>query len=113
MAPTDAELIRRARKDPDAFGELYLRHRAQLYRWAGTGSYHLSGFGDYRPGANIGHHEAEAFVRQRAGAGALAHGRIQLQPHWKTDYQQLAASYVSSLATPHALAHHEPAHTEG
>jgi RNA polymerase sigma-70 factor (ECF subfamily) len=33
VAPTDAELIRRARKDPDAFGELYLRHRAQLYRW--------------------------------------------------------------------------------
>jgi RES domain-containing protein len=29
----DAQLIREARKDPDAFAELYLRHRAALYRW--------------------------------------------------------------------------------
>ena len=33
VAATDAELIRRARKDPDALAELYLRHRAQLYAW--------------------------------------------------------------------------------
>ena len=30
---TDAQLIQRAREDPDAFAELYLRHRAPLYRW--------------------------------------------------------------------------------
>src|SRR3954469_995827 len=30
---SDAELIRDARKSPDAFAELYLRHRAALYRW--------------------------------------------------------------------------------
>ena len=29
----DAQLIRDARDDPDAFAELYLRHRASLYRW--------------------------------------------------------------------------------
>ena len=33
MAATDAELIRRARDDPDALGELYLRYRAHLYAW--------------------------------------------------------------------------------
>jgi len=33
VAASDAELIRRARKDADAFSELYLRHHAQLYRW--------------------------------------------------------------------------------
>ena len=30
---TDAELIKTARSDPDAFGELYLRHAAAVHRW--------------------------------------------------------------------------------
>ena len=30
---SDAQLIREARSDPDAFAELYLRHRDALYRW--------------------------------------------------------------------------------
>lgn len=33
MAASDAELLRRARRDPDALGELYLRHRAAMYAW--------------------------------------------------------------------------------
>jgi RNA polymerase sigma-70 factor (ECF subfamily) len=33
VAATDAELIRRAREDPEALAELYLRYRAQLYAW--------------------------------------------------------------------------------
>jgi RNA polymerase sigma-70 factor (ECF subfamily) len=33
MAVCDAELIRRARDDPDALGELYLRHRDRVYAW--------------------------------------------------------------------------------
>ncbi len=40
-----------------------------LYRWNGTGSYHMSGFGDYRPGTNIGHQEVEAFVRTTGKPG--------------------------------------------
>jgi RNA polymerase sigma factor (sigma-70 family) len=33
VAATDAELIRRAREDPEALAELYLLYRAQLYAW--------------------------------------------------------------------------------
>jgi RNA polymerase sigma-70 factor (ECF subfamily) len=33
VAGTDAQLIRRARNDPEALGELYMRHRGQLYSW--------------------------------------------------------------------------------
>jgi RNA polymerase sigma factor (sigma-70 family) len=33
VAATDAELIRRARWDPEALAELYLRYRDQLYGW--------------------------------------------------------------------------------
>jgi RNA polymerase sigma-70 factor, ECF subfamily len=33
MAATDAQLITRAREDPEALAELYLRYRERLYRW--------------------------------------------------------------------------------
>jgi RNA polymerase sigma-70 factor (ECF subfamily) len=33
VADSDAQLLRRAREDPDALAELYLRHPAQLYAW--------------------------------------------------------------------------------
>lgn len=33
VAESDAELLRRARADPDALGELYLRYRAELQAW--------------------------------------------------------------------------------
>ncbi|HEY0602796.1 MAG TPA: glycosyltransferase [Herpetosiphonaceae bacterium] len=68
-----------------------------LYRWGGTGSYHLSSFGYHRPGANIGHHEVEAHIRWHAAAGQIRHGHIQLTPRWKQDYQQVVADYLESL----------------
>jgi RNA polymerase sigma factor (sigma-70 family) len=33
VSESDAQLLRRARQDPEALGELYLRYRDQLYRW--------------------------------------------------------------------------------
>ena len=33
MGTTDAQLITRAREDPEALAELYLRYRERLYRW--------------------------------------------------------------------------------
>lgn len=33
MSDTDAALLRRARSDPEALGELYLRYRDELHRW--------------------------------------------------------------------------------
>jgi len=33
MGATDAQLITRAREDPEALAELYLRYRERLYRW--------------------------------------------------------------------------------
>jgi GR25 family glycosyltransferase involved in LPS biosynthesis/glycosyltransferase involved in cell wall biosynthesis len=78
-----------------------------LYRWNGTGSYHISAFGDYHPSANIGHQEVEEFVHQRASQGAIPQGRILLQPHWNTDYRQLASCYIATLAEAEALVQSE------
>jgi RNA polymerase sigma-70 factor (ECF subfamily) len=33
VSESDAELLRRARHDPEALGELYLRYRDELFRW--------------------------------------------------------------------------------
>jgi glycosyltransferase involved in cell wall biosynthesis len=67
-----------------------------LYRWSGTGSYHMSGFGNYAPGENAGHNQVEDFVKQRASRGQIRRGIIPLQPHWKWDYQQLVSEIIQS-----------------
>lgn len=68
-----------------------------LYRWAGTGSYHLSGFGGLKSGENVGHNEAEFFVRERANRGAVPRGRVPLEPHWNSDYRRLVSDYIQSM----------------
>src|SRR5262249_15416406 len=60
-----------------------------LYRWAGTGSYHMSGFGVYQAGHNVGHQDVEAFVHHQAQQGHIRHGHVALQPQWHTDYCHL------------------------
>jgi glycosyltransferase involved in cell wall biosynthesis len=69
-----------------------------LYRWSGTGSYHMSAFGDYAPGENVGHDQVEAFVEQRVNRGEIRQGTIPLRPHWKSDYQRLVNEAIQSMA---------------
>jgi len=69
-----------------------------IYRWGGTGSYHMSGFGHYKAGENVGHAQVESFVQQRAKRGEIRQGDIPLQPHWKSNYRQLVAGYLATLA---------------
>lgn len=69
-----------------------------IYRWYGTGSYHLSGFGGLKYGENSGNAEVAAYIHKRANRGELRQGSIPLQPHWKTDYRQLVSSYMATRA---------------
>ena len=71
-----------------------------LYRWSGTGSYHLSGHGDHVAGQNIGHSQVEASVNRQASSGQIPLGTVPLQPQWKTDYQQLVNEIMQSMAIP-------------
>ena len=75
-----------------------------IYRWAGTGSYHMSQFGNYKAGENVGHDQVETFIQQRANRGEIRQGAIPLQPCWQTDYRQLVASYIATLAEEQAQA---------
>ncbi|MBV8202376.1 MAG: glycosyltransferase family 2 protein [Acidobacteria bacterium] len=72
-----------------------------IYRWGGTGSYHMSGFGDYQAGGNVGHRQVEEYVRSRARQGDLARGRVRLIPRWRHDYPgQVAALLRAAPAQP-------------
>ena len=68
-----------------------------LYRWAGTGSYHMSGFGVYQAGENVGHDEVDVYVQQKIEQGKISQGDIFLNPHWKSDYQQVVSDYIKSM----------------
>ncbi len=69
-----------------------------IYRWGGTGTFHLSQFGELRVGQNVGYAEVAAFVQERAIRGEIPVGHIPLQPGWKLDYRQLVSSYIATLA---------------
>lgn len=63
-----------------------------IYRWAGTGSYHLSGYGQsgHEPEQVVSH------VRQQAVQGQIPTGCITLNPRWKSDYAALVLEHLNS-----------------
>jgi hypothetical protein len=64
-----------------------------IYRWAGTGSYHLSAMG----ADGQEHQKVAAYVEQQAAHGQIPHGEIRLQPQWKADYGALVQNYLATL----------------
>lgn len=104
---TGSDLVferRLAQRFPTAIAEYDVRPEDiyYIYRWGGTGSYHLSAFGDHERGKNVGHQDVEAYVQRRAAEGGILHGRIRLQPRWKHDYRRQVADHLRSLATSRA-----------
>lgn len=68
-----------------------------LYRWQGTGSFHLSVFGKDKTGKIPGNDKVAHYVAAKLKNGEVPSGRIELNPHWKQDYVGLAAAYVAEL----------------
>ena len=77
----EAEGSRRVVAEP-ALDEIYY-----IYRFPGTGSYHLSA-----AGWDKGMKEAERYVTQKAISGIH-----EVTPHWNQDYIQLAATAVEEM----------------
>jgi glycosyltransferase involved in cell wall biosynthesis len=67
-----------------------------LYRWYGTGSYHLSGFGRDGPDRS-GNDQVMEFVRDQLERGIIRPGRIALEPQWSVDYARLVKDHVATL----------------
>lgn len=62
-----------------------------IYRWGGTGSYHLSGYGR----GPAGHEGVQEYVERKVKQGAIRTGRIALEPQWNLDYTALVRLFVA------------------
>ncbi|MBL9133285.1 MAG: glycosyltransferase family 2 protein [Verrucomicrobiaceae bacterium] len=69
-----------------------------IYRWAGTGSFHLSAFGKDKPGEKAGSQKVSDSVQFKLKSGHLQSGEIWITPCWKCDYRELVANYLSQIA---------------
>lgn len=69
-----------------------------IYRWVGTGSFHLSNLGREQVGPNRGYAAVADFVRQRADAGEIPRGTVALEPHWKAEYPRWVADQIVALS---------------
>ena len=65
-----------------------------LYRWGGTASYHVSGFGQAE------YHRAVAdFVAEQVRLGRVSVGEFTLAPRWEADYVALVREYLAGVST--------------
>uniref|UniRef100_A0A7C4LJE9 Glycosyltransferase n=1 Tax=Schlesneria paludicola TaxID=360056 RepID=A0A7C4LJE9_9PLAN len=85
-----------AEKDDHALGsdELYY-----IYRWQGTGSYHLSAFGRDEGRSVPGQAKVAEFVQGQVREGKILTGMVRLKPAWREDYLGMARSKVGTPAT--------------
>lgn len=68
-----------------------------IYRWAGTGSYHISAFSQYREKAKSDHAMVEDYVSQQLSSGFIPKGEIFLNPYWKIDYVASAVQRLNQI----------------
>ncbi|MBX2999496.1 MAG: glycosyltransferase family 2 protein [Caldilineaceae bacterium] len=61
-----------------------------IYRWRGTASYHLSGWGEAS-----GEEESAAYAYRQLEQGQLDQGRIELHPCWRQDYETLVRNNLA------------------
>jgi glycosyltransferase involved in cell wall biosynthesis len=71
-----------------------------LYRWGGSGSYHLSAYGRDRDGAQTGQDLVSIAVAGQLAAGTIPAGRVLLNPTWRADYSALVRDLLYATTPP-------------
>ncbi len=69
-----------------------------LYRWGGTGSFHLSGFGRDKPGTESGNQKTAKYVEKQIAQRNVPSGFVKLTPQWQTDYRAMVRDYLQALS---------------
>ena len=64
-----------------------------LYRWGGTESFHVSGFGN-----GDSRRAVTDFVTEQVRLGRVPVGEVRLDPNWKVDYVALVREYLASAS---------------
>ena len=65
-----------------------------IFRWSGTGSYHLSGYGRDKEGKISGFNKIEEFIKSNP-----IESIVKLKPHWKKDYLQMTRDFLNMNIT--------------
>lgn len=65
-----------------------------IYRWQGTGSYHLSDFGLDQSDRPTGNVRVGDFVAERIRGGLIPTGEVHLQPRWNRDYLRCVTEFL-------------------
>jgi len=65
-----------------------------IYRWSGTGTFHLSGFGQDKKNKETGNKKVEEYIQRKIEKGEVPTGEIFLKPHWSVDYLQMVTDYI-------------------
>lgn len=63
-----------------------------IYRWKGTGSYHLSAMGADEQAPQ----KVVTYIAQQAARGLIPQGEVRLQPHWNSDYGALIQAQLTT-----------------
>ncbi len=114
----------RARFEAAQPARLPVSEMYHIYRWGGTGSYHLSILGNGDGDPTAAYRAAAAHVADEITAGRQRTGRIELEPRWHQEYGDLVAAFVEAVpeeqadaptvpaipATPQTLADLPPIH---
>lgn len=67
-----------------------------IYRWSGTGSFHLSGFGQDNDTKKSGNEKVADYIKEKQKKGLIETGEITINPCWKIDYVQLVKNYIAT-----------------
>lgn len=68
-----------------------------VYRWAGTGSYHLSALAQTRKGNECEQAMVADYIAKQLSSGEVATGEVVLNPGWKTDYVDMVGQYLRRM----------------
>lgn len=77
--------------------EIQLDEIYYIYRWGGTESFHLSGYGRDTPGKKTGAQRVAEYVERQCQQSKVPVGEVQLQPTWRIDYLATVRDYVTAI----------------
>ena len=77
-------------------GPLAVKEPTFIYRW-GQGTYHASGQGPDKPGADRAHDRIRNDLMDRVRSGKEPLGDVQLKPGWAQDYTELARQFLGQV----------------
>ena len=65
-----------------------------IYRWGGTGSFHMSALARNEPEQMTVNDKVGEYVARQVAKGEIETGSIELHPKWRRDYATMVREFV-------------------